>query len=296
MKKVLALILAFTMVFALTACGSEEPTQAASEAQTTEAPTTVAPTTEAPTTEAPTTEAPTTEAPTTEAPTTEAATQSGTVDADKAAFYADYKNNVGKFSFKGEDIRTVQSYGGDALEMITAHNLVKVAYGEQNASMIVDGKKLFVQAVVKDEDGGKVKEAWYVADIPEGEDPLAEFGGSTEDYTYEDDMVMEYLETVEVDGVKYDKVKVSSPSDEEDEKAEDAIFWFDEATLEVWKLEMEMHDEESDATISALMEFFVNEDVHPTPENAKEVTHEEATMSFAMAMMGILYGNMEPEE
>lgn len=295
MKRFLALILAAVMVFSLTACSSEEPTQAASAEQTTEAPTTAAPTTEAPTTAAPTTEAPTTAAPTTEAPTTEAATQGGTVDADKAAFYADYKNNVGKFSFKGEDIRTVQSYGGESMEMVTAHNVVAVMYGGQEATMLVNGNKLYVHTVVAEEKGGDPTDTWYVADIPEGEDPLADFGGSTESYTYEDDMVMEYMETVEVDGVKYDVVKVTSTSSEEEE-GNDAIFWFDEATLEVWKLEMEMHDEESDSTVSALMEFFTNDEITDVPANAQEIGHEEATMQFALAMMGILYGDMDVDD
>ena len=74
MKKVIALLLAAAMIFALTACSSTETTtEAATEAQTEAA-------TEAKT-EAPATEAPTTEA-ATEAPTTEAATEATT---EKAA-------------------------------------------------------------------------------------------------------------------------------------------------------------------------------------------------------------------
>ena len=76
MKKIVALLLAAAMVFALTACSSSEPatTAAPTEAQT-EAPKTEAATTEAPATEAPATEAPATEAPATEAPTSEAAAE-----------------------------------------------------------------------------------------------------------------------------------------------------------------------------------------------------------------------------
>ena len=132
MRKLTALILALALVFSLTACSSGEPetttaapTEAATEAPATEAPATEAPTTEAPTTAAPTTEAPTTAAPTTEAPTTEAPTQSGTADTDKAAFYADYKNNVGRFDFVGEDVRIIQSTETQTLVMDNAHNMVK---------------------------------------------------------------------------------------------------------------------------------------------------------------------------
>ena len=72
MKKIIALLLAFMLVFSLTAvlsaCGEDEPVV---EDPTTEDPTTEDPTTEDPTTEEPTTEEPTTEEPTTEEPTTE---------------------------------------------------------------------------------------------------------------------------------------------------------------------------------------------------------------------------------
>ena len=72
MKKVLALVLALALCLSLTACSSNEPAPASTEAPATEAPKTEAPATEAPATEAPATEAPATEAPATEAPATEA--------------------------------------------------------------------------------------------------------------------------------------------------------------------------------------------------------------------------------
>ena len=311
MRKLTALILALALVFSLTACSSGEPetttaapTEAATEAPateatTTEAPTTAAPTTEAPTTAAPTTEAPTTAAPTTEvpttaAPTTEAPTQSGTADTDKAAFYADYKNNVGRFDFVGEDVRIIQSTETQTLVMENAHNMVKaevvVVEADYSSTMYVDGSKLYVRTVLPDEGKTVPKEEWCVADIPEGEDPLENMGGSsTEEYTYEDDMAMEYLETVEENGVRYDKVLVSSGSEEGGE----ALFWFEESTLKVWKLEMEGDVDETGTAANAVMEFFTNDDALPSfSMTPKEVGYEEATMVFAMAMMTLLYSEM----
>ena len=302
MKKLIALILAFAMVFALTACGSSEPettTAAPTEAATTAAPTTEAPT-EAPTTAAPTTEAPTTEAPTTAAPTeapTEAPTQSGKTDEDKAAFYADFKNNVGEFNFVGKDIRIYQgSEGAAGMMMVTAHNMVMIQVtkdeAESFAAMYENEGKLYIQTVLPKEGGDGSEEAWYVTDVPDGEDPLGEMSGtSTEDYTYEDNMTMEYLETVEQDGVVYDKVKVTTTEDG-DEGA--ANFWFVEETVEVWKLEMNQVDAESGAEINAVMEFFTNEDGIPAYSTTpQELSYEEATMTFAMAMFSLLYGEME---
>ena len=297
MKKWIALILALAMVFALTACGSSEPetttaapTEAVTEAPTTAAPATEAPTTAAPTTEAPTTEAPTTEAPTTEAPTTEAPTESGEPDTDKAAFYANFKETVGEFKFVGEDIRIVQTSEGVTMEMVTAKDMVKAAVGEYYAAMYVDDGKIFVQTFLPGEDGKESKEAWYSAEIPEGEDPLADMSdASTEDYVYEDDMILEYLETEEVNGVRYDKVRVTVDS----EDAEEALFWFEEDTIKIWKLDMEQVDEDTGVLLTATMEFFENEGTHPAPVDPEKTTYENATMEFAMSMFGLLYGEIE---
>ena len=311
MRKLLALLLAAVMMLSLTACSSEEATQAASEEQTTEAPATEAkteapateaPTTEAPTTEAPTTEAPTTEAPTTEAPTTEAASQSGEVNPDKAAFYADFKNNVGKFSFVGEDVRVAQSYGegSGAMEMVMAHNMARITVPQNEtdyfAVMYEDEGKLYVQTFLPAEGDAESKEEWYVADIPEGEDPLADFAEDPEEnYTFEDNMTLEYLDTVEMDGVKYDRVKVTTV--EENGESGEGIFWFEESGGKIQRIEMDRAEEESGVMIHARMEFFTNEDVVPAPSKTPEkISYEDATMTFAMGMMGLMYGQMEIED
>lgn len=281
-SRILAGILAVLMVLSLAAC-AKKPSGSTNTPGKTEKPVVTAEPTVNPTdmtTEAPT-DAPT-ETPTdipTEAPNT-----------DKAAYYEQYLESD-DFGVVGTNVLTsMESSTGVTIVMVQGTDRIEWKLNDQMVGMYVRDGKMYTHTVMKAGTDADMIDKWTVSDIPEGENPFGD--DEPESVSQGDYGTATYLSTETIDGIEYDKVELTSVSnDTEPSEPVTAIAYITTDTHKIARMDVEGEDDEGNAAhmvmtfVETLDDFVVSADV-------EEVEYDEAQSLFATNMMMLMFSMM----
>ncbi len=169
--------------------------------------------------------------------------------------------------------------------------------GDSEASMFQKDGKMYAHIKAVGENSAPVDE-WYVADVPEGEDPSLFDAGENDFQDGSGFGTVEYVDTIKEGGKTYDVLNITGKGMFGDEDTDQTYKGYVNAdTHKLSRVEisttMESADENAENKTVAVTGTisFIDALDFTVPANATEQSYEELSMTFAFTMMAIMFSN-----
>jgi hypothetical protein len=169
--------------------------------------------------------------------------------------------------------------------------------GDSEAAMFQKDGKMYAHIKAVGEDSAPVDE-WYVADVPEGEDPSLFDAGENDFQDGSGFGTVEYVDTIKEGGKTYDVLNITGKGMFGDEDTDQTYKGYVNAdTHKLSRVEisttMESADENAENKTVAVTGTisFIDALDFTVPANATEQSYEELSMTFAFTMMAIMFSN-----
>ena len=223
----------------------------------------------------------------TQEPTIEPTVEPTEIDVDaKAEYYKTYTTSE-DFGYVGSSAKLEITADETTLTTSMYDNYIKWVFGEQSIDMLVDGNKVYSHICLFN-DNDELSDAWYVAEIPDGEDPL-NAGSEIEDPEENEEIVgitdLTYIETVEIEGIACDKVSYKSDDG-------DGIIYVTVDTHKILRIEATSED----GTNSVITYIDMPKADVEIPENAEEIGYEDFMTQYSFCLMGLLIDDSMTED